>query len=117
MDATNQKSGFNDLVAACAGPDRESQEKYLVRLVMKLLIERYERDPKLPDANVLRKHGICDIKNVHEAVKVLDAYYLAVSRALLDDASDDPCCIRDKAIEYMRSNLNQRLEIRKEAGV
>lgn len=116
MDATNQKSGFNDIVAACAGPDRESQEKYLVCLVMKLLIERYERDSKLPDANVLRKHGIGDIKNVHEAEKVLDAYYLAVSRALLDD-SDDLCGIRDKVIEYMRSDLSRRQEIREEAGL
>lgn len=117
METANQKCDFNALVTACAGQDRESQEKYLVCLVMKLLIERYERDPKLPDANVLRKHGIGDIKNVHEAQNVLDAYYLAVSRALLDDASDDPCCIRDKAIEYMRSYLSRRQEIRKEAGV
>ena len=117
METTNQKCDFNFLVTACAGQDREAQENYLVCLVMKLLIERYGRDPKLPDANVLRKHGIVDIKNVHEAEKVLDAYYLAVSRALLDDASDDPCGIRDKAIEYMRSDLNRRQEIRKEAGV
>ena len=116
METTNQKCDFNALVVACAGQDRAAQEKYLVCLVMKLLIERYERDSKLPDANVLRKHGIGDIKNVHEAEKVLDAYYLAVSRALLDD-SDDLCGIRDKVIEYMRSDLSRRQEIREEAGL
>ena len=80
---------FNALVVRCAGPDKEGQEEYLDRVVMKLLIQRFGRGKKLPDENVLRAIGICE-EDTRVAMKVLDGIYAWVSKGLLGD----PCCDR-----------------------
>lgn len=107
---------FNALVVRCAGHDKKEQEEYLVKVVMKLLIQRFGRDEKLPDANVLRVLGISE-EDTQVAMKVLDGIYAWVSKGLLGD----PCCnlpgIRSEAIKYMRSELERRRAIQREAGV
>ena len=107
---------FNALVVRCAGPDKKEQEEYLVRVVMKLLIQRYGRDSKLPDANVLRVLGIRE-EDTRVAMKVLDGIYTWVSKGLLDD----PCCdlpsIRSEIVEYMQSDLERRHAIQREVEI
>jgi len=111
-----EKQDFNALVVRCAGPDKKEQEEYLVSVVMKLLIQRFGRGRKLPDENVLRVLGIRE-EDTQVAMKVLDGIYAWVSKGLLDD----PCCdlpgIRSEAIEYMRSDLERRQAIQREAGI
>lgn len=107
---------FNALVVRCAGPDKEGQEEYLDRVVMKLLIQRFGRGKKLPDENVLRAIGICE-EDTRVAMKVLDGIYAWVSKGLLGD----PCCdclgIRSEIVEYMRSDLERRQAIQREVGI
>lgn len=117
MDNNNgQGDDFNTLVEDCAGPDRKEQVSYLSRVVMKVMIDRFDRDLQLPDANVLRVCGI-EIEEVVKAMKVLDALYSGLSKSLLDDADKDPCGIRLEAQKYMRKDLNEREKIQKEAGI
>ncbi len=112
----DEELGFNALVVRCAGPDKEEQEEYLVKVVMKLLIQRLGRGKKLPDENVLRAIGICE-EDTRVAMKVLDGIYAWVSKGLLGD----PCCdlpgIRSEIVEYMRSDLERRQAIQREAGI
>ena len=107
---------FNALVVRCAGPDKEEQKAYLVKVVMKLLIQHFGRGKKLPDENVLRAIGICE-EDTRVAMKVLDGIYAWVSKGLLGD----PCCdrlgIRSEIVEYMRSDLERRQAIQREAGI
>ena len=122
----NERKGsldFNALVTRCAGPDRKEQETYLVRLVAKLLIGYFGRDPSLPDANVLRamtaKGIVNDVveKDVFAAIKVLDTFYGMIARAFLDYPDFDTCDIRSEAIKYMQSDLKRRHDIQREAGI
>ena len=111
-----EEQDFNALVVRCAGRDKKEQEEYLVRVVMKLLIQHFGRGKKLPDENVLRAIGICE-EDTRVAMKVLDSIYEYVIKALLGD----PCCdllgIRSEAIKYMRSELERRQTIQREAGI
>ena len=107
---------FNALVVRCAGPDKEEQEAYLVKVVMKLLIQHFGRGKKLPDENVLRAIGICE-KDTQVAMKVLDSIYEYVVKALLGDPRCDLLGISPEIIEYMRSELERREAIQREAGI
>ena len=103
---------FNALVVRCAGPDKEEQEAYLVKVVMKLLIQHFGRGKKLPDENVLRAIGICE-KDTQVAMKVLDSIYEYVVKALLGDHRSDLLGISPEIIEYMRSDCRQKEEYRR----
>ena len=107
---------FNALVVRCAGPDKKEQEEYLVKVVMKLLIQRYGRDSKLPDANVLRVLGIRE-EDTRVAMKVLDGIYAWVSKGLIGDPYCDLPGIRSEIVEYMRSDLERRQAIQREVGI
>ena len=111
-----EEQDFNALVVRCAGRDKKEQEEYLVRVVMKLLIQHFGRGKKLPDENVLRAIGICE-EDTQVAMKVLDGIYAWVSKGLLGDHCCDLSGIRSEAIEYMRSELERREAIQREAGV
>ena len=114
-----RENGFNAIVEECAGAGRNAQEDYLMRVVMKVMTQRYgeSRPPELRDANVLRKHGIGDIKNVLDAIKVLDAYYLAVAKSLLDDDDHDLDDIRVAVKDWLVGELNRKRKIQEEAGI
>ena len=111
-----EKQDFNALVARCAGPVKEEQEAYLVKVVMKLLIQHFGRGKKLPDENVLRAIGICE-EDTRVATKVLDSIYEFVVKALLEDPRRDLLGISPEIIEYMRSELERRQAIQREAGI
>ena len=111
-----EEQGFNALVVRCAGRDKKEQEEYLVRVVMKLLIQHFGRGKKLPDENVLRAIGICE-EDTQVAMKVLDSIYEYVVKALLEDPRRDLLGISPEIIEYMRSELERRQAIQREAGI
>ena len=111
-----EEQDFNALVVRCAGPDKKEQEEYLVRVVMKLLIQRFGRGSKLPDGNVFRVLEICK-EDTQVAMKVLDCIYTCVVKALLEDPRRDLLGISSEAIEYMRSELERRQAIQREAGI
>lgn len=111
-----EEMDFNTLLLRCAGPDGKEQEGFLVRVVMKSLIELLGRGSHLPDENVLRALGVCE-EEVTFAIRVLDSVYAWVSKSLIGD----PCCdlqyIRSYAIKFMRAELKRRQEIQREAGI
>ena len=111
-----EELGFNALVVRCAGPDKEEQEEYLVKVVMKLLIQRLGRGKKLPDENVLRAIGICE-EDTRVAMKVLDSIYEYVVKALFEDPRRDLLGISPEIIEYVRSELERRQAIQREASI
>lgn len=111
-----EKQDFNALVVRCAGPDKKEQEEYLVKVVIKLLIQHLGRGKKLPDENVLRAIGICE-EDTRVATKVLDSIYEFVVKALLEDPRRDLLGISPEIIEYMRSELERRQAIQREAGI
>lgn len=120
MSVNEQEVSFKDLVEACAGANRNDQEDYLVRAIMKFMVERYGGDHKVspPDANILQRHGLGDlIGNGGADIELLDAIYSALSRSLLDDTDYHPNDLRPKIVEYMRSDLRRRHEIQEEVGV
>ena len=115
-DKQDENLDFNALVVRCAGHDKKEQEEYLVKVVMKLLIQHFGRGSKLPDGNVFQVLKICE-EDTRVAIRVLDSIYEHVVKALLGD----PCCdllgIRSEIIEYIRSELERRLAIQREAGI
>lgn len=119
----DEKMDFATLITKCAGPDRKDQETYLVRLVAKLLIGYFGRDPSLPDANVLRAmvaKGIVNEvveKDIFAAIKVLDTFYGMIARAFLNDPDFDPSGIRSDAIKFMQEELRERRAIQQEANI
>ena len=112
----DEELDLNALVARCAGPDKKEQGEYLVKVIMKLLIQHFGRGKKLPDENVLRVLGICE-EDTRVAMKVLDGIYAWVSKSLLGDSCCDLPNIHSEAIEYMRSDLERRQAIQREAGI
>ena len=117
------KMDFATLITKCAGPDRKDQETYLVRLVAKLLIGYFGRDPSLPDANVLRAMSAKGIvnevveKDVFAAIKVLDTFYCMIARAFLDYPDFDPSGIRSDAIKFMLEELRKKRAIQRDANI
>ena len=114
---------FNSLVVQCAGPERKDQETYLIRVIMKVMIEFFERDTRLPDANVLHAliakgivNEICEA-NVFAAMKVLDTFYKTIACALLDDPDFDPSNIRSEVITVMQKGMSNRRAIQSKASV
>ena len=117
MGVNEQECDFNALVEACAGPDRKEQTNYLVKVVMKIMIEFYGRNliQKLPDANVLLRHSLGDlIGNGGADIELLDAIYLALAKSLLGDVHNHPSDIRSKVKEYMLSELRRRQVLQQE---
>ena len=104
----NEKQDLKVLVARCVGTDRKDQEVYLVRVIMKSLIERYGRGPYFPDSNALQMHKLLTNEDVDLAMKMLDVVYASAARALLDDPCHDMLGIRSEVIKYMQSDLEQR---------
>ena len=119
----DDKMDFTTLITKCAGPDGKEQEAYLVRLVAKLMIGYFGRDPSLPDVNVLRAmtaKGIVNEvveKDVFAAIKVLDTFYGMIARAFLDDPDFDPSGIRSDAIKFMRKELRERRAVQQGANI
>lgn len=117
MNNIEQGGDFHSLLVACAGQSRQEQKTYLMRLIMKFMIERFKQDQKLPDANVRRQIGFVNIKDTEEAIKILDACYFLMATALLDGSDVDLTDIRLRASAYMRADLERRQTIQKEAGL
>ena len=113
----NEKHDLKVLVVQCAGAEREKQEVYLVRAIMKILIERYGRGPYFPDSNVLQMHESLTNEDVDLAMKMLDVVYASVARALLDDSCHDMLGIRSEVIKYMQSDLERMRETQRKAGI
>ena len=109
----NEELDFNTLVTRRAGPGREEQVDYLVKVVMHLMMKPFERDARLPDSNVLHtliaKGAIDKIseKYVLAAMKVLDTFYYTIACSVLDDPDFNPDGIRSKVMQFMNA-YNQR---------
>ena len=113
----NEQQALKVLVARCVWADRKKQEVYLVRVIMKSLIERYGRGPYFPDSNVLQMHKSLTKEDVDLAMKMLDVVYASAAKALLDDPCHDMLGVRSEAINYMQSELERRKKIQREAGI
>ena len=113
-----ERLDFNALVARCAVSDKKKeQEEYLVKVIMKLLTERYGRGAYFPDSNVFQGHRSLTNEEVDLAMKMLDVVYASASKALLGDLCHDMLGVRSEAIKYMQSELKLRQEIPCEAGI
>ena len=97
---------FNALVAQCAGSeDREGQEEYLAKVVMGLMIDRLGEGKRFPDEKVLeliKTDCKDDAKATLQIKDRLFPLYIAVAKALLDDADYDLFDMRNEAIEFLR---------------
>ncbi len=101
-----EKEDFNALVAWCAGSeDRKGQEEYLAKVVMELMIDRLGKGNRFPDEKVLELiKADCegDVKAPLQINDRLFPLYIAVAKALLDDADYDLFDIRLDAIKFLR---------------
>lgn len=113
----NVKQDLNALVTQCVGADRTKQEVYLVRVIMKLLIERYGRGPYFSDSNVIQVHKLLTSEDFDLAMKMLDVVYASAAKELLDVPCRDMLGVRSEVIKYMWADLERRQGIKCEAGI
>ena len=111
----NKYREFIALVERCAGPDRKDQEKYLARVIVKLMKTNHGREADFSEG--LQTSGKTDAEKVSVAIlSSCDANYF-VAKMLLDDLGYDLMGLRSKATDFMQSDLERRQKIQREAGV
>ena len=115
-DEQNEKQDLNVLVAQCAGPDRKEQERFLVRAIMKVLIEQYGKGEKIPDSLGLPEIEEFAKHDAYTTCMILTVIYSFVAESLLND-SLHMLDIRSWVIKYMQSELERRQKIQHKAGV
>ena len=110
------EESFKNLIVACAGPSREEQEIYLVRLVQKLLDERYGGEDKFPGVKILSEVEGCVIGEEHGSVETSEGLCRAIAKSFLD-SEKDVIDLRAEVVASMRLALHEREKIKKEAGI
>ncbi len=105
MVNTEDVSEFNALVAECAGsPVRGNQESYLIRVVNKVMKDRYVNGKK--DFNSVFETITPAQEDMRTACLILDAFYSEVAKVLLNDLSFDVLDIRTRVIREMQKTLD-----------
>ena len=112
----DEKLDFNALVERCAGSDRKEQGRFLVKVVMKVMIEQYGKGERIPDSLGLPEIEEFAKKDANTACMILTAIYSFVAESLLND-SCYMLDIRSWVIAYMQSELERRQKIQREAGI
>ena len=110
----NKYREFKVLVERCAGPDRKEQEKYLARVVVKLMKMNHGREADFSE--VLQTPEKADAKKASAAIMSSRDANSFVAKMLLNDIAYDFMGIRSKATDFMQSDLERRQKIQRAAG-
>lgn len=114
MDIDGDKNELKALLEDVARTVREDQEAYLVRVIMKVMTQRYGKGDVVPGATGIPALKELARNDLNKALMILDAIYSAIAKSLLDNPAFDMLDIRTE----VRTEIlleKQRVKIAKEA--
>lgn len=114
MDINGHKNELEALLQDVARPDREDQEAYLVRVIMKVMTQRYGKGEVIPDSTSIPALKELARSDVNKTLIILDAIYSAIAKLLLDNPAFDMLDMR-AAVRMEMLSEKQRVKLAKEA--
>lgn len=115
MDIDGDKNELKALLEDVARTVREDQEAYLVRVIMKVMTQRYGKGDVVPDSTGIPTLKELARSDVNKALMILDAIYSAIAKLLIDNPAFDMLNIRAEVRKEILSE-KQRVKTAKEAA-